>query len=84
MNIIINERNDIYTVPYDAVQYKEDGSAFVYTAVKEKDVYKAKELPVKTGLANDISIEISGSGIKDGVKIVSNPENIQAGSILNL
>lgn len=84
MNIIINERTDVYTVPYDAVQYKEDGSAFVYTAVKEKDVYVAKELPVKTGLANDISIEISGPGVKDGVQVVSNPDNIKAGSPLNL
>lgn len=81
--IIVNEKSDIYTVPYDAVQQDADGSSYVYEAVKGNDGYTAKKLPVKTGLSNDVSIEISGDGIKDGVKIVSSPENIREGSTLN-
>jgi Multidrug resistance efflux pump len=84
MNIVISEKSDIYAVPYDAVLHKGDGSAYVLAAVKDASGYKAKEIPVQTGLENDISIEVSGSGISDGVQIVSNPENISAGSALKL
>jgi RND family efflux transporter MFP subunit len=82
--IIVNEKSDIYTVPYDAVQQDADGSSYVYEAVRGKDGYTAKKLTVKTGLSNDVNIEVSGDGIKDGVKIVSSPENIREGSTLNL
>lgn len=84
LNIILTEHSDIYTVPYDAVQRKADGSAFVFAAVKDGAGYKAKEIPVQTGLENDVSIEISGSDIKDGVQIVNDAENISAGSALKL
>ncbi len=82
--IIASEKSDIYTVPYDAVQQDTDGSSYVYEAVRGKDGYTAKKLTVKTGLSNDVNIEVSGDGIKDGVKIVSSPENIREGSTLNL
>ncbi len=84
MNIVLSEKSDIYAVPYDAVLHKDDGSAYVLAAVKSGDAYKAKAIPVQTGLENDISIEISGDGISDGVQIVSNPENISDGSLLKL
>jgi len=84
LNIILNQKADIYTVPYDAVLHDADGSAYVFEAVKDQNGYKAKKLPVQTGLENDISIEVSGSGIKDGVQIVNNPENISDGSKLKM
>lgn len=84
MNIILAEKSDIYAVPYDAVLHKADGSAYVLVAVKDANGYKAKEQPVQTGLENDISIEISGAGLSDAMRVVSNPENLSAGSALRL
>lgn len=84
LNIVLDEKSDVYSVPYDAVLHKDDGSAYVFVAVKDGEKYKAKEQPVKTGLETDISIEISGDGITDGVKVVSNPDNITNGSFLKL
>lgn len=85
MNIILDEKSNVYAVPYDAVLHKADGSAYVLVAVKdEKKGYVAKEQPVQTGLENDISIEISGAGLSDGIKVVSSPENLKAGASLKL
>ncbi len=84
MNIILEEKSDIYVVPYDAVLHKADGSAYVLAAVKDANGYKAKEQPVKTGMETDISIEISGTGLSDGMHVVSTPENLSAGSVLKL
>lgn len=84
MSIVLSEKSDIYAVPYDSVLHKNDGTTYVLAAVKDGNVYKAKEIPVQTGLENDISIEISGSGISDGIQIISNPDNISAGSVLKL
>ncbi len=85
MNIILDEKSDVYAVPYDSVLHNQDGSAYVLIAVKDETKgFVAKEQPVQTGLENDISIEISGSGLSDGMKIISNPDNLKAGSTLKL
>lgn len=84
LNIVLAEKSDVYSVPYDAVLHKDDGSAYVLIAEKEKNGYQAKEQPVTTGLETDIAIEISGDGLKDGMQVVSNPEGISAGSALKL
>lgn len=36
LNIILNEKSDIYAVPYDAVLHKPDGSAYVLAAEKAR------------------------------------------------
>lgn len=85
LSIVLAEKADVYSVPYDAVLHKGDGSAYVLVAEKDdKGVTRAKELPVTAGLETDIAIEISGSGLKDGLQIVSTPENIAAGAALKL
>ncbi|NLJ30796.1 MAG: HlyD family efflux transporter periplasmic adaptor subunit [Clostridiales bacterium] len=85
LSIVLSEKSNVYSVPYDAVLHKDDGSAYVLIAEKdEKGVLRAREQPVSTGLETDISIEISGSGLKDGLQVVGNPDNITAGSALKL
>lgn len=85
LSIVLAEKADVYSVPYDAVLHKGDGSAYVLVAEKDdKGVTRAKELPVTAGLETDISIEISGSGLKDGLQVISTPENITAGAALKL
>lgn len=85
LNIILEEKSDVYAVPYDAVLHKNDGAAYVLAAEKDdKGVFRAKEVPVTTGLETDISIEISGSELKNDLQIVDTPENITAGAALKL
>lgn len=83
MDIVLQEKKDVYVVPYDALVQKGGGSA-VMVAEKDGALYKAKEIPVTTGLETDVSVEISGSGLKDGMLIISEPGSVKAGNTIQL
>jgi HlyD family secretion protein len=75
VNIILNEKSDIYTIASDSIVQKENGKS-IYVAEKsgeKKNEYIIKELPIETGLESDFSVEISGDGIEDGIIIIDDP-----------
>lgn len=82
LNIIRQEKSDIYAVPYDALVDGGNGESFVYAAVQEGKSWKAKKVPVQTGLENDVSVEISAPSLRDGMRIVGNPDSVTDGSTL--
>ena len=72
VNIILNEKSDIYTVASDSI-VQNGNSKSIYIAEKngeKPNEYIIKELPVETGLESDFNIEISGEGITDGIIII--------------
>ena len=81
MDIVVQEKKNIFVVPYDALLQKGSGS-IIMAAEKDGTLYKAKEIPVTTGLETDVSIEISGSGLKDGLLIIGSPDGISAGDLI--
>ncbi|WP_326975084.1 efflux RND transporter periplasmic adaptor subunit [Caproicibacter sp. BJN0012] len=83
MDIVVQERRDIFVVPYDTLLQKGGGSV-IMVAEKAGTLYKAKEVPVTTGLETDVSIEISGSGLKDGLLVIGNPDGISSGDTVQL
>ena len=84
MTIVMQEKPGVYTVSYDSLVTEDDGSSSVFVAEKSGAVYKAKKIPVKTGLETDVSVEISGNGIGDGALVLSNPEGVHDGDTLQL
>jgi RND family efflux transporter MFP subunit len=83
MDIVLQEKKNIFVVPYDALLQKGSGNV-IMVAEKVGSLYKAKEIPVTTGLETDVSVEISGSGLKDGMLVIGNPEGIHAGDTVQL
>lgn len=79
VNIIINEKNNIYSVPYGAVVNK-NGQAAVYAAVKQNEQYIVKEIPITKGIESATNIEIEGTDLSDGMIILSEPSNYPIGS----
>jgi len=77
LTIKLSEKKSVFTVPYDAVIVHDDGSKWVIvlevadSSRNEKSIYK--EIPVKTGLETDMYVEISGTDLKDGLQILTNP-----------
>lgn len=63
LSIIINEKDHILTVPFEAVQVDEDGAFYIETKDGEK-------ISVEKGLESDYYIEVVGDGVKEGVEIV--------------
>ena len=66
LSIIINEKKNVLTVPYEAVQYDTDGVSYVEVK-KEDGTYERED--VTTGIANDFYIEITAGNIKEGTEI---------------
>lgn len=84
LQIVEQEKSGIFVVPYDALVQKPDGTQSLFIAQKQGTLYRAKEVPVKTGMESDVSIEISGSGLTEGTIVVNNPDGVKAGDILQL
>ena len=82
LNIVRQEKSDIYAVPYDALVDGGGSGSFVYAAVQDGKSWKAKKIPVQTGLENDVSEEISASSLQDGMRSVGNPDSLSDGSTL--
>ena len=81
-SIVLQEKSGIFAVPYDALRQKADGSYSLMVAEKNGSLYKVREVPVKTGIETDVSAEISGVGLTDGMLYVSNPESVSAGDVI--
>ena len=84
LNIILQEKQNVYAIPYDALVEGSKGERFVYAAVQNGKEWKAKKIAVTTGLENDVSVEISSDTLKDGMKIVENPDSVTDGGTLVL
>ena len=83
--IILEEKQNVLTVPFDAlVEGGKDGPA-IYTPQKNKDgTYTVKAIPVKTGLENDIETEITGEGISAGTLFLSDVKAAAPGKVIAL
>lgn len=71
VEIIISEKSGVYSVPYDAVGKDDAGNSVVY--VKQSDG-TFSPVQVTTGMETDYYIEISGSGLSDGLEIRSSAD----------
>jgi multidrug efflux pump subunit AcrA (membrane-fusion protein) len=84
-DIILEQKSNVYTVPFDAVTTDAQGKDIIYTAEQQKDgSYKVTAVPVKLGIETDSSVEVSGSGIKDGMKIIADGKSVQPGATVKL
>lgn len=82
LTVLLEERSDVYGVPYDSVVEKADGREVVYAvepSSEKEGSYVVTEVPVTTGLETDFYIEVSGDGITDGLSIVSDPQSVAPG-----
>ena len=79
VSIILNQKDDVLAVPYDAVATNAAGEKVVYALNKDANGKNSfQEIPVNTGMENDFYIEVSGKGLQEGMQIVSNPDSIPA------
>lgn len=65
-SIILNEAEDVYAVPYDAVHQNEEGKQVIYVA----DSAGKKEVEVEKGMESDYYVEISGEKLQEGMKVI--------------
>lgn len=75
LDYIVEEVEHVLTVPYEAVYRNEEGETCVLAAMEQEDGrYLLQEFVVETGADDDLDIVITGAGIKEGMRIVHEPE----------
>ncbi|MDF2522594.1 MAG: transporter [Clostridiales bacterium] len=78
LTIKLNEKKNVYNVPYDSVITTEDGSNFIYVleSSQNQSVDGAKKVKVQTGMETDMYIEIEAEELKEGLQVLTDPQKI--------
>jgi len=85
MNIITEEAQGVYSVPFEAVVYDAYGHTVVFAVAEQEDgSLVAQMIEVETGLENDLFIVITSGALSDGMLIISDPSGIADGSLVEL
>ena len=78
VEIVVNQKENVFTVPRDAVGTHEDGSTYVLRKTGGEGVDMTfEEVDVTTGDSNDYYIEISGDDLNEGDVIRSSADLTQ-------
>ena len=85
VKIILSEKKQTLSVPFDAVTEDSTGGKIVYIAVKQDDgTYKAKAAKVMIDLEADYYVAISSSEVKDGDSVILLPDGISEGDTVTV
>lgn len=80
LSIVTEEKTNIFSVPYEAVETDPDGSTHVYVMTTGEDgAASYTKLAVQTGMENNLYVEISGDELRDGLEIVRSAGNVPQG-----
>lgn len=72
LSYIIDKADHVLAVPYEAVYTDKSGkSAILVLRPQEKDGYLIESLPVTTGLDDDLDIAVSGAGVEEGLRVIT-------------
>lgn len=75
LNFILDEAKDVLYVPYDAVYQADGGRTCILAAMEREDgTYLLREIPVTTGMENDLDIVVEGAELEAGMRVVSEPD----------
>lgn len=76
LTIKLNEKKNVYSVPYDAV-VNEDGKQWIYVSDKSQSGNNAqnaaKKIQVQKGMETDMYVEVNSPELKDGMNVQLNP-----------
>lgn len=76
LDYIVARESHVLTVPYDAVYENDQGQTCVLMAVEQKDGrYAIQELPITTGIDDDLDLAISGDGVEEGMRVINEPDS---------
>lgn len=67
--VLIDEKKDVFSVPFQSVVTTKDGKKVIYALVNNEKV----EIEVKTGISTDFEIEVISDKLEEGQDIILNP-----------
>ncbi len=84
IKIILDEKRDVFAVPYDSIIEEEDGSYSVYIAEENGEGYTAHKISIEKGLETNYLTEIISSELKDGSFVITNPDSVFEGKDIDV
>lgn len=78
VNIITNEVDNVYAVPYEAIK-NENGQSVIYVAKEKDGKYIVDSIPVTTGIESDIYVEVNGTDLTNGLIVLNDPTSFKVG-----
>lgn len=79
LDFVLEEAPDTLAVPYDAVYTNDQGQTCLLVLDEGEDgVLLLTETPVETGLETDLDVAVSGQGLSEGVRVVTDPSRYLA------
>ncbi|MCR4646843.1 MAG: efflux RND transporter periplasmic adaptor subunit [Oscillospiraceae bacterium] len=84
VQIILEEKADVLSVPYESIKEDDDGNKYVLLAITDEKngVTTAKRANVTTGMEGSYFTEIESTEVKEGDKIVMDASAYDDGSVL--
>lgn len=87
LNVIIERKEGVLSVPYEAVTTDPDGNSIVYVLREEQGTADsgdalqtvARAVRVSTGMETDFSLEISSEELREGDRVISDPTGLSDG-----
>ncbi len=67
-SIILEEVNDVFAVPYDAVHTNNNGDSVIY--VSDETTKSQKQIVVTKGMESDYYIEVQGDELTEGLNVI--------------
>ena len=84
-DIVTEQKDNVFAVPYDAIATAADGSSVIYTVKTQEDGSTVAEaVPVTLGLETDYEVEISGEGLTEDMQIIADGKQIQPGMAVSV
>lgn len=75
LDYIVAEETHVLAVPYEAVYKNDAGQDCILIAVEQEDGrYRIEELPVTPGIDDDLDIAVTGTGVKEGLRVIHAPD----------
>ncbi len=80
LEIILEKKDGVYALPYDAVTVNAEGRSIIYAVTNENSKPLIKELVVDTGMETDFYTEVWGDGLSEGMMILNDAAGINSGN----
>lgn len=75
LNFLVEKADGVLSVPYGALYQNDGGEDCVLAALEQEDgTYLLAEYPVTAGMENDLDVVIEGPDLREGMRIISEPE----------
>lgn len=78
VSIILDSKEDVWTVPYDAVYERDDGTNYI-EILKGDGTEETEKLDVEIGIEGNYYVEIISDDLKEGMEVVM-PQQDSAGT----